>query len=47
MLIHVLAYSGGRDQEYPGSKPARENSFVRPYLETTHQKTGLVEQFKG
>jgi hypothetical protein len=40
-------YSGGRDQEDGGLKPAQANSFSRPYLENTHthaekknQKTG-------
>jgi hypothetical protein len=37
------SYSGGRDQEDCGSKPARENSSVRPYLEKTHHKEGLME----
>jgi hypothetical protein len=32
------SYSGGRDQEDHGSKPALENSFARPYLEKTHHK---------
>jgi hypothetical protein len=36
-------YSGGRDQEDHGSKPARANSSVRLYLEKTLHKKGLVE----
>jgi hypothetical protein len=34
------SYSGGRDQEDHGLKPAR---CTRPYLEKTHHKKGLVE----
>jgi hypothetical protein len=37
------SYSGGRDQEDHGSKPAQVN---RPYLEKTLHKKGLVEWFK-
>jgi hypothetical protein len=36
-------YSGGRDQEDCGLKPAWANSSSRSYLEKTHQKKGLVE----
>jgi hypothetical protein len=32
------SYSGGRDQEDCGSKPARANRSVRPYLEKTYHK---------
>jgi hypothetical protein len=32
------SYSGGRDLEDHGSKPAWANSSVRPYLEKTHHK---------
>jgi hypothetical protein len=32
--------SGGRDQEDRGSKPAQENSSMRPYLEKNHKKKG-------
>jgi hypothetical protein len=41
-------YSGSRDQEDQGSKPAQANSSVRPrpYLETPFTKTGLVEWLK-
>jgi hypothetical protein len=35
-------YSGGRDQEDGGSKPDQANSSVRPYLEKTLYKKGLV-----
>jgi hypothetical protein len=38
------SYSGGRDQEDPGSKPAKW--FLRPYLEKTLHKIGLVEWLK-
>jgi hypothetical protein len=37
------SYSGGREQEDCGLKPAWENSLPRPYLEKTHQEKGLVE----
>jgi hypothetical protein len=40
------SYSGGRDQEDLSSKPAQGNSSVRPYLEKTHHKKGLVEWLK-
>jgi hypothetical protein len=36
-------YSGGRDHEDRGSKPARTNSSRRPYLEKPFTKIGLVE----
>jgi hypothetical protein len=36
------SYSGGRDEEDHGSKPAQG----RPYLEKTQYKTGLVEWLK-
>jgi hypothetical protein len=39
-------YSGGRDQEYQGSKPARANSSARLYLEKPFTKIGLVEWLK-
>jgi hypothetical protein len=37
------SYSGGRDQEDRGSKPAWANSSTRPYLEKALHKKGLVE----
>jgi hypothetical protein len=37
------SYSGGRDQEDCGLKPAWANSSERPYLEKTHHIKGLVE----
>jgi hypothetical protein len=40
------SYSGGRDQEDYGSKPAQANSSVRPYLEKSFTKVGLVEWLK-
>jgi hypothetical protein len=40
-------YSGGRDQEDQGSKPARATSSKRPYLEKNFNKKGLVEWLKG
>jgi hypothetical protein len=39
------SYSGGRDQEDRGSKPAL-GKFVRCYLEKPITKTGLVEWLK-
>jgi hypothetical protein len=39
-------YSGGRNQEDYGSKPAWANSFMRPFLEKTHHKKGLEEWHK-
>jgi hypothetical protein len=43
------SYSGGRDQEDHGSKPAQENSSARPYLEKSFTKIGLMEgpEFKS
>jgi hypothetical protein len=40
------SYSGGRDQEDWGSKPAWANSFTTPYLKKTLLKQGLVEWLK-
>jgi hypothetical protein len=40
------SYSGGRDQEDRGSKPACANSFERPYLEKPFTKIELVEWLK-
>jgi hypothetical protein len=40
------SYSDDRDQEDCGSKPARANSSVRPYLKKPFTKTGLVEWLK-
>jgi hypothetical protein len=40
------SYSGGRDQEDQGSKPAQANSSMRPYFENPFTKIGLVEWFK-
>jgi hypothetical protein len=47
-VAHICnpSYSGGRDQEDPGSKPARANSSGRPYLEKPFTKIRLVEWFK-
>jgi hypothetical protein len=44
------SYSGGRDQEDHGSKPAQANSFARPYLKEnpSHKKrAGGVAQSIG
>jgi hypothetical protein len=35
------SYSGGRDQEGPGSKPVQANSSKRPYLEKPFTKIKL------
>jgi hypothetical protein len=40
------SYSGGRDQEDWGSKPAWANSLQVPISKTPHTKTGLVEWLK-
>jgi hypothetical protein len=41
-------YSGGRDQEDPGLKPARGKKFMRPYLKNTqHKKACGVAQGEG
>jgi hypothetical protein len=37
------SYSGGRDEKHHSSKPA---GILRPYLEKTHHKKGLVEWLK-
>jgi hypothetical protein len=49
VVVHPCnpSYSGGRDQEDPGSKPALGKEFVRPYLENTQHKKGLVEYLSG
>jgi hypothetical protein len=39
-------YSGGRGEEDQGSKPAQANSSMRPYLEKTLHKKGLMEWLK-
>jgi hypothetical protein len=36
-------YSGGRNQEDHGSKPAQANSSFDPILKKTHHKRRLVE----
>jgi hypothetical protein len=40
------SYSGGRDQEDSGSKPAMGKQFVRPYLKKypTKKRAGRVTQ---
>jgi hypothetical protein len=40
------SYSGGRDQENCGSKPAWANSSMRTYLKKPFTKMGLVEWLK-
>jgi hypothetical protein len=44
-VVHTRnpSYSGHRDQEDRGSKPAQANSSVRPYLEKTFYKKELAE----
>jgi hypothetical protein len=39
-------YSGGRDQEYQGLKPAQASSSARSYLEKLFTKIVLVEWCK-
>jgi hypothetical protein len=43
------SYSGGRDQEDPGAKPAWANSSARPYLEknASQKRAGGVAQGGG
>jgi hypothetical protein len=43
------SYSGSRDQEDLGSKPAQANSSMKPYLEKTlhKNKAGGVAQGEG
>jgi hypothetical protein len=36
------SYSGGRDQEDHGSKPAQANNSPRPYLDKPFTKIGLM-----
>jgi hypothetical protein len=40
------SYSGSRDKEDCGSKPAQANMFARPYLKKPFTKIGLVEWLK-
>jgi hypothetical protein len=40
------SYSGGRDQEDHGSKPAQGNSLGDPSLKIPSTKKGLVEWLK-
>jgi hypothetical protein len=40
------SYSGGRDQDDHGLKPAQANSSARPYHEKPFTKIGLVEWLK-
>jgi hypothetical protein len=40
------SYSGSRDQEDLGSKPAQANSSVSPYHEKTFTQKGLVKWLK-
>jgi hypothetical protein len=41
------SYSGGRDQEDQGSKPARVNSLQNPILKIPNTKKGWVAQGVG
>jgi hypothetical protein len=45
LVVHTCnpSYSGDREQEDQGLKPAQGN---RPYLEKTHHKKGLVQWLK-
>jgi hypothetical protein len=47
-VAHVCnpSYSGSRDQEDPGSKPAWANSWQDPILKKAHQREGLAEWLK-
>jgi hypothetical protein len=45
-FAYNLSYSGGRDQEDCGSKPAWANSWQDPILKKTLHKKGLVEWLK-
>jgi hypothetical protein len=40
------SYSGSRDQEDSGSKPAWAHNSVRPYLKKPFTKIGLIEWLK-
>jgi hypothetical protein len=40
------SYSGGRDQEDQGSKPAQANSSMRPYLKKNPSQKRLVGWLK-
>jgi hypothetical protein len=40
------SYSGGRDQENHGLKPAQAKSLQDPILKKNHHKKGLVEWLK-
>jgi hypothetical protein len=44
--VYNLSYSGDRDQEVHGSKPAQANSWQDPIMEKTLHKRGLVECLK-
>jgi hypothetical protein len=48
LVAHTFnpTYSGDRDQEDCGSKPALANSSMRPCLKKTLPKKGLVEWLK-
>jgi hypothetical protein len=41
------SYSGGRDQEDHGSKPAQANSLQDPILKKTHHKERASEAAQG
>jgi hypothetical protein len=45
-LAYNPIYSGGRDQEDCGLKPAQANSSTRPYLKKPVTKIELVEWLK-
>jgi hypothetical protein len=51
MVVHVCntSYSGGRDQEDQGLRPAQNKQFVKPYFENTCHKNraGGVAQGVG
>jgi hypothetical protein len=49
VVVHTYnhSYSGGKDQEDHGSKPAQANSSRDPSLKKSHHKKGLVEWLKS
>jgi hypothetical protein len=47
-VVHTYnpSYSGGRDQEDHGLKPAPDKQFSRSHLKNTQHKAGLMEWLK-
>jgi hypothetical protein len=48
-VVHTCnpSYSGGRDQEDHGLKPAQSKQFVRPYLEKTLELSRQQKQLEA